>query len=404
MVEQLGWVMNEYSCRGDQNYESEALTKDNIEQVRDFFSKFNEYKPTPLYSLQQLAEYLGVGGIYVKDESRRMGLNAFKVLGSCYAVARCIAKRLGKDLQDISFEELKSGETKKKTGEIVFTTATDGNHGRGVAWTAKQLNQKAIVYVPRGTAQKRIENIEALGAKVIVTDKNYNDTVRMAIENAAVNGWEIVQDTAWEGYEEIPLHIMQGYGLIALEALDQLKEMRIDKPTHIFIQAGVGSLAGSILGFFSAAFGVERPSMVIVEPRKADCIYRSLKAGEMEVVDGAMDTIMAGLACGEPNPLAWEIIKKNCDMAVSLPEYFAAQGMRILANPLPQDPTIVSGESGAVTTGFLSEIMRSGRLEEIKNALGLDRNARVLLISTEGETDPGIYRKVVWDGYYSLKE
>ena len=403
MAEKMKWVKNGAPCYSDSDA-SAAFSREDINKVRRFFSRFEAYAPTPLHSLPGLARHLGVAGIYVKDESCRMELNAFKVLGGCYAVARRLAARLGKELEDISFEELKSEEMREKTGEIVFATATDGNHGRGVAWTAKQLGQKAVVYMPKGSALKRVENIEAMGAKVIVTDLNYNETVRMAIEEAARNGWEIIQDTAWEGYDEIPLYIMQGYALMALEAQDQLKVSGIEKPTHVFVQAGVGSMAGAVIAFMAKEHGEQRPVMAVVEPNKADCIYRSMQQGEICLVDGDMDTIMAGLACGEPNPIAWEIIKRYADMAASVPEHFAAQGMRILGNPLKGDPSVVSGESGAVTTGFLSALMREEGFAEARKALGLDASSRILVFSTEGETDPLVYRKVVWDGCYPWKE
>ncbi len=376
----------------------ESFSPAEAAKVRKYHQGFREYAPTPLQQLPALAKRFGFSQVYVKDESKRFGLNAFKVLGGVYALGRIVAERLGRDIEDITVEELRQPETRKKVGDITFATATDGNHGRGVAWTAQQLGMKAVVYMPKGSAQIRADNIRATGAECTITDLNYDDAVRLADATAKKNGWVMVQDTAWEGYEDIPRWIMQGYMTLGIEALDQLRESGVDRPTHLFLQAGVGSYAGATLGYFAAALGDLCPVTTIVEPRLADCIYRSLadSDGKPHAVTGQMPTLMAGLACGEPSTVAWGVLRDYATAGISCEDYFAANGMRILGSPLADDPKIISGESGAVTTGILEYIATMGT--DIKEKLGLGPDSRVLLISTEGDTSPELYRDIVWHG------
>ena len=379
----------------------EFLSVEQAQKIRRYHATFPMYAPTPLVCLPETAAMLGLGNVYVKDESKRFGLNAFKVLGGSYAIGHELADRLGKKIEEISSEVLTAPETKAQLGEMTFITATDGNHGRGVAWTATQVGMKSVVYMPKGSAKERLENIIAAGADASITPLNYDDTVRLACAHARENGWVLVQDTAWEGYEKIPRRIMQGYCTMGLEALEQLPE----KPTHVFLQAGVGSMAGAIAGFFAAAYGEKRPKIVIVEPNKADCLYRTAEAndGELHCVSGDMDTIMAGLACGEPCSLAWDILKHCADHFISCPDYVAAKGMRILGNPAGKDGRMIAGESGASAFGCAAEIMTNPDLAWLKNALELDEHARELFFSTEGDTDKENYRAIVWDGKYPAR-
>ncbi|MBQ5327464.1 MAG: diaminopropionate ammonia-lyase, partial [Oscillospiraceae bacterium] len=301
------------------------------------------------------------------------------------------------DISDMSYAKLISDEMKTKTGEITFVTATDGNHGRGIAWTASRIRQNAVVYMPKGSAQERLENIRKLGAHAEITELNYDDTVRFAQKQADEKGWVLVQDTAWEDYEEIPLCIMQGYMTMANEAVQQLGET---KPTHIFLQAGVGAMSGALTAFFRNIYGFE-PKIVIVELEKADCIYRTASAddGKLHTVTGDLDTIMAGLACGEPCTIGWELLKYGADAFISAEDTAAAYGMRILGNPDDSDDRVISGESGAATFGALCEILRSNK--EMKEKLGLNEDSVVLCFSTEGATDTENYRNIVWDGLYN---
>ena len=377
------------------------LSREEAEKVRAFHRSFPMYAPTPLVSLNDTAGALGLGAVYIKDESWRFGLNAFKVLGGSYAIGSFLAGKLGIPMENAGYGLLVSPETREKLGDITFVTATDGNHGRGVAWAATQFGQKSVVYMPKGSALERLENIRAAGADASITELNYDGAVRLANAHAREYGWTVIQDTAWEGYEEIPTRIMQGYMTMGLEAYEQLPE----PPTHIFLQAGVGSLAGAMTGLFSQLYGEKRPVIVIVEPNKADCLFRTARAddGKLHFVTGDMDTIMAGLACGEPCTIAWEILRDYADHFLSCPDYAAAQGMRLLSRPAGNDRSIVSGESGASAFGALSELMTDPALKDIRDAIGLDSSSRVLCFSTEGATDRANYDAVVNKGKYPKK-
>jgi len=380
------------------------LNEDVAKKVLKFHSSFEQYEETPLVELKELAKYLGLKDLFVKDESHRFGLNAFKVLGGSFTIGQYIANKLGKNIEELPYKTLISDEIKKELGEITFITATDGNHGRGIAWTAEQLKQKAIVYMPKGSAQERVDKIRAHGAFCEVTEMNYDDTVRFCNDLAEKNGYVMVQDTSWEGYEDLPRWIMQGYMTMAYEAYLKLKEQN-KKPTHIFLQAGVGSLASAVTGFFSSIYPDDKPVITIVEPDKAACLYKTAKAddGKLHPVTGEMNTIMAGLACGEPVTIGWGVLHANCENFLSVPDATAAHGMRVLGNPLKGDERIISGESGAATAGVVSQIMKLEELKEMKEKLRLDENSVVLCFSTEGDTYFDHYRDVVWNGLYPNK-
>ncbi|WP_425538541.1 diaminopropionate ammonia-lyase [Microaceticoccus formicicus] len=378
----------------------EFLNEDVAKSTLAFHSSFDQYEKTPLVELKNLAGYLGLKNAFIKDESYRFGLNAFKVLGGSYAIGKYIAELLGKDLDDLPYSKLISDEVKKELGDVTFITATDGNHGRGVAWTAMELKQKSIVYMPKGSATERLENIRACGSKAEIKDMNYDECVRLCNSEAEEFGYVMVQDTAWEGYEDIPTWIMQGYTTMAYEAYLDLEAKGV-KPTHIFLQAGVGSMASAVTGFFSSVYkGDDKPVITVVEPEKANCIFKTAKAddGQLHFVTGDMDTIMAGLACGEPCTIGWDVLSSYAEHYLSVPDDSAAHGMRVLGNPLGDDKRVISGESGAATLGVVSQIMEKPELAEFKEALGLDENSVVLFFSTEGDTDAKNYRDIVWNG------
>lgn len=382
------------------NYDISFLDVKTARDIAAFHKSFPMYKATPFQPLSALAHQLGVKDILVKDESHRFGLNAFKVLGGSYAIGRVVADQLGEDLTRLPFERLVSDEIRDKLGSVTFVTATDGNHGRGVAWTANQLKQHSIVFMPRGAAEERVANIAAEGAKVSVEDCNYDEAVRMADDLAQKNGYVMVQDTAWEGYEDIPRWIMQGYMTMALEMENSLKAMK-KKPTHLFVQAGVGSLAAAVTGFFANAYpGEDKPIITVVEPNVVDCIYRSAVANQRVLIGGEYFTIMAGLACGEPNTVGLKVLMDYADNFISVPDELAAYGMRVLGSPLPSDPQIISGESGAAPFGVVAKILADKNLAGMKEALGINRDSVLLFISTEGDTDRQGYRDIVWDGTY----
>lgn len=400
----IKYIANENARKVDNKKASvEFIDKESVKKVRNFHKSFPEYEVTPLQSLNELSEKLGVSKIWVKDESYRFGLNAFKVLGGSYAVGKYLAEKLNMDISELSFEKLRSKEIKEKLGDITFVTATDGNHGRGIAWAARQLGQKSVVFMPKGSSEIRLNNIQNEGAEASITNLNYDDAVRLANKYAEEHNGVMIQDSAWEGYEEIPTWIMQGYSTLIDEAMEQIKAEEGDKPTHLFLQAGVGSFAGSIQGYLTSTLGKDRPITAIVEPNEAACIYKSVEenTGRPHAVTGYMPTIMAGLACGEPSTLSWGILRDYSDMYISCPDYVTARGMRILGNPLKGDPKIISGESGAVGLGILSLILEENALKEIAENLNINKDSKILIISTEGDTDPVSYRKIVWDGSYA---
>lgn len=360
--------------------------------VKEFHESLPGYEATPLRELSALAKHVGLKNLFVKDESYRFELNAFKGLGGSYALAEVIATKL-----NITPAEVKNVEPNSFT----FVTATDGNHGRGIAWAAKNLKQQAVVYMPKGSAVERLENIRKLGATAEITELNYDDTVRFAKSQGDANGWILVQDTAWPGYEEIPGWIMQGYMTMALEAVQSLGDI---VPTHIFLQAGVGAMAGALTGFFNHYYGDKKPTIIYVEPNKADCVFQTVKAndGTLHAVTGDLDSIMAGLCCGEVCTVGWEQIRQFGDYSVSCDDKVAADGMRVLGNPLYGDEQIISGESGAVTTGLVYRLMVDADKAPMRSELGLNEESVVLCISTEGDTDTVNYRRIVWDGACGL--
>lgn len=376
------------------------------EQVRNFHRQIPGYRISPLKNLSNLAAMIGVGGIWVKDESVRLDLSSFKVLGGSFAVYRFIKSKLGLDEAELSFSDLMSQPVRDRVSAMTFAAATDGNHGRGVAWAAKKLGCKAVIYVHEGTSRARIKAIESHGAKVVIIDGTYDDAVRRINTDAQANGWQVISDTSWPGYEDIPTWVMQGYTTLLSETQEQLAAQGIIKPTHIFVQAGVGALAAATIGYYHRLFGRNQPVSVVVEPKNAACLFESARIGDgrPHSVGGGLETIMAGLACGEPNPIAWKILWDCADFFLACPDYVAAKGMRVYAVPLKGDPFIVSGESGAVTLGALMYTAEFPEFAPLKEALGLDRDSQVLLINSEGNTDPDDFRRVVWEGFQAVPE
>ena len=362
-----------------------------------FHQGMDDYKATPLVKLPKFAESLGLAQVWIKDESFRFGLNAFKGLGGSYAIAKYLCEQVDIPVDENAFTCLRSPEIRKKLGQRTFITATDGNHGRGVAWAAKLLGHRAVVYMPEGTTKERFENIRALGAEVQILPCNYDEAVRAAAETAAKNGWVLIQDTAWAGYEAIPTHIMEGYTTLAYEIQKQLLDYNKQLPTHLFLQAGVGSMAGAVAAYFVKNWGNDCPVIIVVEPDQADCHYRTIKANDNKLhkVAGKMNSIMAGLCCGEPNPISWEILKDCVTAFISCADEYTEKGIRILGSPQAGDMPVISGESGAVTTGVLAELCENPKYKAYREKLGLNKDSRVLLISTEGNTDQENYRKIL---------
>ena len=363
--------------------------------ARAFHEQLEGYSKTPLVSLPRLSEKWNVGGIYVKDESKRFALNAFKGLGGSYAMFRIICERLGLDPARTGLKALTDGPYRESISQLEFVTCTDGNHGRGVSWAAGLFGCRAHVFMPYGSREVRAEAIRRAGpAEVIITDLSYDDAVKHALEMSREHGWILLQDTAWDGYERIPAWVIQGYLTMASEVSEELDRLQV-QPTHLFLQAGVGAMAGGILSYFANRRGKDKPIAAIVEPEAADCIYRSAKAGTVCSVEGAPETIMAGLNCGTPCRLTWPVLRDYAEFYLSGPDEMAADGMRTYAAGFEGDPKIISGESGAAAMGAVRRLLEEPDFAEVKAAMGLDETSVLLLINTEGDTDPENYRSIV---------
>jgi len=349
------------------------------------------YAVTPLHRLDALAAQLGVASLWYKDERGRFGLGSFKALGGAYAVANVLRRKVmaARGLAKVTSRQLLSGEFADVVGAATVTCATDGNHGRSVAWGAQLFGCHCVIFVHEHVSTGRRDAIARYGAEVREVKGNYDDAVRHAAATAQANGWTVVSDTSYPGYRDIPLDVMHGYGVMAAEIAQQLGGA---PPTHVFAQAGVGALAAAVCASFWLRWGARRPRFVTVEPLHADCVYRSLEAGEPVVVGGDLDTVMAGLACGEVSELAWEILHGGANAAVALDDSYALDAMRMLARSSSGDPPVVAGETGGAGLGAL---LAARDYPEMGAVLELDARSRVLLLGSEGDTDPAIYRQVV---------
>jgi diaminopropionate ammonia-lyase len=357
-------------------------------------SRWPGYAPTALRALPQLAARLGVAEIHYKDESTRFGLKSFKALGGAYAVFRLLQRAVALHLGErgATVAEILAGRYRELASALTVTCATDGNHGRSVAWGAQLFGCRCVIYVHSTVSEGRCAAIAQYGAEVIRVPGNYDDSVRHAAGEAARHGWTVISDTSYDGYRDIPIDVMHGYGVMARELVRQCGDTL---PTHVLVQAGVGGLAAAVCAAFWLAWGERRPVFVIIEPERADCFLRSALAGHPVAVPGDLDTVMAGLACGEVSPLAWEILRGGADCFATVADRHALDGMRVLARPQGGDPAIVAGETGAAGLALL---LASVDQPVLRRALGIDATARVLLIGSEGDTDPAIYQQVVGVG------
>lgn len=353
-------------------------------------SQWPGYAASPLRALPALADRLGIGALYYKDEGDRFGLKSFKALGGAYAVYRLLAQAVAAHNggQPVSATEILSGRWREVVSRITVTCATDGNHGRSVAWGAQLFGCRCVIYIHATVSEGRRAAIAQYGAEVIRVPGNYDDSVRHAAAQAQANGWTVVSDTTYEGYRDIPIDVMHGYGVMSREIVEQLGGLA---PTHVLVQAGVGALAASVAASFWLAWGERRPRLVVVEPTEADCYLRSAQAGQAVAVTGALDTVMAGLACGEVSPAAWEIVRAAAAAYVAIEDRYALDAVRAFANPQEGDPGIVSGETGA--TG-LAALLAAQEVPALRQLLELDASSRVLLLGSEGDTDPEIYQQI----------
>lgn len=358
-------------------------------EVERFLSHRENHRETPLHALPALAESLGVAAIHVKDESFRLGLNSFKALGGSYAVIRLVlqeaSRRLGKA---VDIADLQSPEVRQVAETMTVGCATDGNHGRSVAWGAGMVGARAAIFVHSGVSDERVAAIAACGAEMIRVEGTYDDSVAEAEKVCAEKGWIVVSDTSWPGYEQIPALVMQGYTAMLNEAVRVLPE----PPTHVFVQAGVGGLAASVAAHFALHYGEARPRFAVVEPDRAACLYESARAGKPVKIAHGDTTIMAMLECYEPSLIAWRILSRAADAFLTISEEDAADMMRLLAYPRRTDPAIVAGESGGAALAGLKAAMAN---DEARGAFGLDGTSRVFVINTEGATDRERYNAIV---------
>lgn len=394
-VRSMEWIRNKFKNTRNALSYTEDFSGEEMQKAYLFHKSMPQYKETTLHDLTGTAQKLGLGAVFIKDESTRFGLNAFKGLGASYAMACYFAGKADQEMNGTSFNEL-LGSISEYPVET-FATATEGNHGKGVAWGAEIFNQKGKVFLPKGAAQARIQAVTDLGAEAEVTDLNYDETVQYVAEQAKKNDWILMQDTAWEGYTEIPVHIMQGYTTIISEIKTQLGQRSLEEISHVILQAGVGSFAGAMAAALYTLTDGKPPKIIVVEPLAANPIFRSAdsKTGDAIMVQGEMDTVMAGLSCGAPSPIGWDILKSTADYFVSCDDTVSDKGMRLLGRPAGGDPSIISGASGAVSLGFLTEVMTNDDHSDLKESLGLVDASKLLLINTEGNTDPDNHKRVM---------
>jgi len=373
-VEEIDFFINEITeYNPDINLKDREIL-DDLNASHGFHSGLAEYKPTSLTYLPALSLLTGVGEIWVKDESQRFGISAIKAAGASYAIKKLLDKKPGKQ---------------------TICTATDGNHGRAVAWTTKKFGHKSVVFVPGSMVKSRIEDIAAEGAKVIRINGKYDEAVRAAHDYANKNKFMLVQDTAWPGYTSIPALVMAGYHTVIKEIEDEMKNRGLPYYDVIFLQCGVGSWPSSVVHYYRRKYGNKSPQLVCVEPWHSDCIIESVKNRSVSETKKDQQTIMAGLNCGMPSVLAWKILNNGTDAFLSIPDSYAVEAMKALYYPNATDPKILSGESGAAGLAGLMAIMNEPKLIKLKNALSLNKKSRILVFNTEGITDAGFFNEKV---------
>lgn len=345
---------------------------------------------TPAWPMPGLARVFGLSSLTIKDESSRSALGSFKALGAPNALVKLVQRR--HDQQHWADADLLAGRHAQALGGFVVISATDGNHGRALAAAAQSVGCRCVIVLHANVSDEREQAIAAFGAEIVRTAGNYDDSVTEAARLARANGWEVVSDTSYEGYEEVPRDVMQGYGVIADELLPSTDDVDSCPWTHVILQGGVGGMAAAIAGCFWDRYGARRPSFIVVEPEQADCLLQSALAGRPARALGGVDSVMAGLACGETSPLAWRFLQPTVDVFTTVSDAQAEAAMRVLADGTHGDVPLVAGESAVAGLAALQQFTQS---DEGLRAASLDDRSRVLLISTEGATAPSVYAGIV---------
>ena len=366
-----------------------VLTAADFATAQSEIMAWDSYAPTPLVSLKTLAKQIGVGEVLYKHEGPRFGLGSFKALGGAYAALRVLQREISKRLgTEVSLSDIRRGQYSDEVAKITLVSATDGNHGRSLAWGCQRFGAPCRIYVHAEVSEGRAEAMRDLGADVIRIAGDYDESVVLAKSEAKANGWFVVSDTSWSGYSLPPRDVMAGYGVMTREICEALDQA----PTHVFLQGGVGGLAAGVAAALRQYWGAESPRVIIVEPELAACLFESAKAGAATSVAIAEETIMAGLSCGEPSPLAWEIIEEEATDFLTIPESVVAPTVRLLARPLPGDTALEAGESAVAG---LAALIMARTDDDVSAPLGLDGESRVLLIGSEGVTDPAIFQMIM---------
>jgi len=366
-----------------------VITPDDFATALAEITAWEGYAPTPLYHLSDLAKSLGLGNILYKDEGPRFGLGSFKALGGAYAGLRILQRELSARLgQDVTLDDIRTGRYADAVGQVTLASATDGNHGRSLAWGAERFGAPCQIYIHRDVSEGRAQAMRDLGAIVTRVDGDYDASVDDVRRDADANGWFVVSDTSWEGYTQPPTDVMAGYGVMVHEIVQDLAE----PPTHVFLQGGVGGLAAAVAAGLRQHWGEASPHVVVVEPELAACLFESAKTGAATNVAIAEETLMAGLSCGEPSPLAWNVLREEAQDFLTIPESVVAPAMRLAGRPVGDDPKIVAGESAVA--GFAAVI--AGVCQDgLREKLGLNDTSRVLVVGSEGATDPEIYEALM---------
>ena len=366
----------------------QVITRSEFDLAHQSITQWPGYQPTPLHSLDALASQLGVGSIHYKDEARRIGVGSFKALGAPYAASRVLHGALNEIGVISSIRDVAAGKNHADCASLTVASATDGNHGRALAWGANRFGANCQITIHADVSPFREQAMSELGAIVTRIDGDYDESVRVAREQAEKNGWYVVSDTSWPGYTETPMHVMAGYGVM----IDEIAEQSTEPPTHVFVQGGVGGLAAAVCARLVQHYPALDAKLIMVEPEWAACLQASARNDQMTTVSIEQETMMAGLSCGEPSQIAWQVISALATDFMTIADDSVGPCMRLLARPTGSDPAIVAGESAVAG---LAALIGAVADPAVSSAINLNESSKVLLFGTEGNTDPEIYEQVM---------